>query len=361
MANPIDQAAVTAARPVGAAPRRLVASAGPWATLNWWAILAGLGIGVVAPWLLFMLTGTNFLVNLSISFLVFAMVAECWNLVLGIAGVFSLAQLAIYAVGGYTAAMLVLYWHWNPWWTLCMAPLTAAIAALLVGLPILRLRGVYVALLTLGIQELLSNFLATGPDIFGHAFGLRINGLDFPSWLGGADRLVLYYYLGFLLFGITTLAVWWAMHSPIGMAARAMRDSEVYAISRGINIVQIKLFIFGFSAFFTGLAGAFMTHYQGLVSSTILNFDTLVALVTMIVLGGWGTFWGPIVGALLYVVLYYWLLQPLGPGFQGLAFGILLAAIVVLAPRGLVAALSKLGGDFFRVFRESEEEEGEPA
>ncbi len=352
-ADQVDQVVAPVGQQASSGTRRLVWVAGPWATLSWRAVLMGLAVGIALPWLLLTLAGNSFLVQLSISFLVFAIVAECWNLVLGVAGVFSLAQLALYAVGGYTTAMLVIYLHWNPWVSILMAPVMAALAALIVGLPILRLRGVYVALLTLGIQELLANFLATGPDIFGHAFGLRVRGMGFPDWLG-SDQLMLYYYFGLILFGITTLAVWWVMHSPIGMAARAMRDSEVYAVSRGINIVQVKLFIFAFSAFFTGLAGAFMTQYQGLVSSTILSFDTLVALVTMIVLGGWGTFWGPIAGAALYVILNDWLLQPLGPGFQGLAFGLLLAMIVVLAPTGLVGTVGKWAVGFFHVFRESE-------
>jgi branched-chain amino acid transport system permease protein len=120
------------------------------------------------------------------------------------------------------------------------------------------------------------------------------------------------------------------------MAFTALRDSEAYAVSRGVNQFRARLFLFAFSAFFTGLAAGFMTHYQGSISPSILSFGVLINLLAMIVIGGWGTFWGPIFGtAFLILVQEKWLREGDLQEYRRLVLGLLLAVIAVLAPRGL--------------------------
>src|SRR5262249_371259 len=120
-------------------------------------------------------------------------------------------------------------------------------------------------------------------------------------------------------------------------------------VSRGVDRFRFKLFLFAFSAFFTGLAGGFMTHYQGAASPSLLAFGVMINLLAMIVLGGWGTFWGPIVGTALLPPPPP-LLPPLtalpevlrsAGAYRNLTLGIVLASIAVLAPRGLVPLLSQ--------------------
>ena len=120
---------------------------------------------------------------------------------------------------------------------------------------------------------------------------------------GTSTGRVAYYYVALLLFLITTYVIWRIFHSPIGMSFRALRDSETYATSRGVDPFRFKMLLFALSAFFTGLAGGFLVHYNGSQAPTILNFSLTINLLAMIVLGGWGTFWGPILGTALLTAL----------------------------------------------------------
>jgi len=115
---------------------------------------------------------------------------------------------------------------------------------------------------------------------------------------------------------------------------RALRDSETYAISRGVDPYRFKMLLFALSAFFTGLAGGFYAHYNGNQSPAILGFSVTITLLAGIVLGGWGTFWGPIFGTALMIVLPELLREV--DIFRNMAVGIVLALLAVFAPQGLI-------------------------
>jgi len=133
------------------------------------------------------------------------------------------------------------------------------------------------------------------------------------------------------------------------MAFRALRDSETYAISRGVNPFRFKLFLFAFSAFFTGLAGGFLTHYQGSISTSLFNFGILINLLAMIVLGGWGSFFGPIVGTAVLTILPEALRAV--KAYRNLSLGLALALIVVLAPQGLGPLITKWVKNILQFFQ----------
>lgn len=323
--------------PVGASPAvvavpRLAAEATPWRTFP-----IGRGVLLVTllallPFALGQFGAGRFLTQLLLTCLVFAVVTQAWNLVLGVAGILSVAQLVFYAIGGYASALLSMNGAVDPWLSLPLGAAAAALAAVLIGLPILRLRGIYIVLLTLGMNELLRNYIQTGPVALGRGEGLRAPGLfDDPVWF---DTLTLYYLAALAMFAAATYVVWWTIHSPIGLAFTALRDSETYAAGRGIDRRRVRTLLFAVSAFITGFAGAFMTQYQGLISPAVLDFSFLITLQAMIVVGGWGTFAGPILGTFVIVGLRE-LVQPLGAGFTQIALGALMAGIVVAAPQGL--------------------------
>ncbi|MFN8454503.1 MAG: branched-chain amino acid ABC transporter permease [Anaerolineae bacterium] len=189
---------------------------------------------------------------------------------------------------------------------------------------------------TLAFHRLLRNFLTHWLQDY-HRRKLRLADcaqvwLWKPGFRGGYDE-ILYYYLGLILFGITTYAIWRILHSPIGVAFRALRDSETYAISRGVDPFRFKLLLFMINAFFTGLAGGFLTHYLGAISTGIFNFGVMINLLAMIVLGGWGTFWGSIVGTAVLTALPEVLRS--AENYRNLSIGLALALIAVLAPQGL--------------------------
>lgn len=336
------------------APERLVRSAGPWASPNWLTLGTVLVIALLLPWLTMRMSGGRFITHLIITFFVWSMVTQCWNLIMGVSGIYSFGQLALYAVGAFTTGALSMQLHWNPWISIWLAPVAAVVAALAIGLPTLRLRGTYVVLLTLAFHELLRNYIVNGPKVISNGgYGLLyVPKLGFDRWFGGGKDMILYYYFGLVLFLVTSYAVWRILHSPIGMAFTALRDSEGYAVSRGIDPFRFKLFLFAFSAFFTGMAGGFMTHYQGAASPSLLSFGVLINLLAMIVLGGWGTFWGPIVGTAILTGLSEWLRAV--DAYRNLSLGLALAVIAVLAPQGLVPLLVGAVQNVLRVFREAE-------
>jgi branched-chain amino acid transport system permease protein len=312
---------------------------------------------VLLPWGIMQLSTGRFILHLFILFFVWAIVTQSWNMILGVGGIFSFAQLALMAVGAYTTGVLSLHLGWNPWISIWLAPVAAVIAALVIGLPSLRLRGPYVVLLTLAFHELLRNFATQGPAwIAGGGYGLRyVPKLGFEEWFGPMGGRVAYYYVGFLFFLIATYAIWRIFYSPIGMSFRALRDSETYAISRGVDPFRFKLLLFGVSAFFTGLAGGFLIHYNGALSPATLNFGIMINLLAMIVLGGWGTFWGPIVGTAVLTVLPEVLREV--DVYRNVALGLTMALIAVFAPQGLGPLIADGVKKIFRYFRKGGQQE----
>src|SRR5205807_8321509 len=105
----------------------------------------------------------------------------------------------------------------------------------------------------------------------------------------GEQRTIYLYSLAMVIFAIASFVIWRVIHSPLGVAVTALRDSESYAVSRGINQFRIRLILFAISAFFTGLAGGYSTHYNGGISTTIFDFPRIIDLPAMILIGGWGT------------------------------------------------------------------------
>ena len=330
---------------------RLRWSAGPWAKTNLLYVGITLLVALLLPWLITQFNGGRFILHLIILFFGWGIVVQCWNLIMGVSGIYSFGQVALFAVGGWTTAVLTTHFGWSPWLSIWLAPISTVIAALIIGLPTLRLRGIYVVLLTLAFHELLRNFTTTGPKIIsGGGYGLKtVPKLGFENWLGGGMDKVLYYYVGLIFFVITTYAIWRILHSPVGMAFRALRDSETYAVSRGVDPFRFKLLLFAFSAFFTGLAGGFLTHYQGSISPSLFNFGILINLLAMIVIGGWGSFWGPIVGTALLTILPEALRAV--KTYRNLSLGLALVFIVVLVPQGLGPLITKWVNNIFLIFK----------
>jgi len=308
--------------------------AAPWRRVPLVTVGGVLLLGVLVPILLERLEIGDYLVTLLILFFMQAVVAQSWNLIMGYGGIYSFAQVALFAVGGWTTGVLAHSLGWNPFLSVLFAPVLATAAALLIGLPTLRLRGTYVVLLTLAFHELARVFAINGPRfISGGGYGL-VTVATFP--LGdavGAQRNTYLYYLALAVFGLATFVIWRVIHSPLGAAATALRDSETYAVSRGVNQFRVRLILFATSAFFTGLAGGYMTHYEGGISTSVFDLSRLIDLLAMIVIGGWGTFGGPILGAAIVIGLDQ-VLVGIGD-YRALAEGLIVAVIAVFAPRGL--------------------------
>ncbi|HYR48265.1 MAG TPA: branched-chain amino acid ABC transporter permease [Candidatus Polarisedimenticolia bacterium] len=310
-------------------------AAAPWKRVPLYAIGGTVVVGIVLPLVLVRLDIGTYLITLLILFFIQAVVAQWWNLIMGYGGIYSFAQVALFAVGGWTSGVLVHSLGWNPFVAVLFSPVVAAIAALGIGLPTLRLRGVYVVLLTLAFHQLARVFTVTGPRfISGGGYGLvTVQTFSFGDNVIGDQRTIYLYYLAGFMFAIATFVIWRIIHSPLGVAVTALRDSETYGVSRGINQFRIRLLLFVISAFFTGLAGGYATHYNGGISTTIFDFPRIIDLLAMIVIGGWGTFGGPILGAGIVIGLDQYLVA-LGD-YRELLLGLIIAGIAVFAPQGL--------------------------
>lgn len=293
-----------------------------------------------------LLTGTRYVLTQLTVFFIWAVVASQWNLVLGVAGIFSLAQMALFAVGAYGTAMLAYYLGTLVPVAMLAAALVAVAASVVIGFACLRLRGPYVALLTLAIAQVMYLVVVNDTDCFtnppsgclpllGGARGFsRFGDLGFREILG-AKWYVGHYYAGLALLLAAQVFCIALIHGPLGLAFRALRDNPGLAAARGVSRLKYQLWVFGLSAFFTGLAGAFHAAHFGVVGPTAFAFPMLLFLLAMIVVGGLGTVWGPLIGAAVLM----WADEGLREvsDWREIGIGAALALCVVIFPGGIAA------------------------
>jgi branched-chain amino acid transport system permease protein len=266
--------------------------------------------------------------------LVWLSVNSAWNFVLGYAGVFSFGQIAFFAVGAYSAGIAASHIGFGPVVSTLTGALGGALAAFVIGVATLRLRGVYVALVTLAFHELLRTLISTdystltgGP-----------NGLSVPRYMPGAPLLVqarVDYFVAWSVLALTGCMLLILLRSPFGLALIALRDAEHVASARGVSRRRYQVSAFVLSGGIAGLSGGFYAHYVGVVAPTIISFALVMNLFAMIVVGGLGTFWGPVFGtALITAATTY--LQGISPQYQSLIVAFLLLAMILFLPKGIV-------------------------
>ncbi len=278
-------------------------------------------------------------------FFLWATVVTQWNLVLGVGGVFSLAQMVLFAVGAYGTAMLGSYGGWPLWLAMPVAALAAVAASVLIGLACLRLKGPYVALLTLAIAQVINLAIINDTacfttdqggcmPLFGGVRGIgRFGDLGFRSWLG-PKAIVADYLLALAVLAAAFAASVVVIRGPLGLAFKSLRDNPAYAQARGIGKFRTQLWVFGLSALFTGLAGAVYAAHFKVVGPTIFSFTLLLFLLSMIVVGGMGSIWGPLIGAALLILSDEALKELLD--WRALGMGLVLPVCVVLLPGGVI-------------------------
>jgi branched-chain amino acid transport system permease protein len=294
---------------------------------------------------------------------IFTAFNQSWNLVLGYSGILSFGHLALFGVGAYTSALLNVHAGVSPYLGTLAGGVAAAVASLIMGLPSLRLRGVYIVLFTLGFHEILQTLITTDTSEFTKGgfglFGIGQYGLEDAA---AGTRIRVFYWVALLLLVLVTAGIAKIVKSPPGLALRALRDSEAYAVSRGVAAYRFRVAIFTTSGLICGLTGAFYAHYLNAVSPSMLDFGLMMNLLAMIVIGGWGSFWGPLVGT----VVLSWLdeaLASLGEWRQ-LIFGGVMVVFVLAFRRGLWGLLTDLAavaGRWLEDFIDDDDGDTEPA
>ncbi|MEM7068062.1 MAG: branched-chain amino acid ABC transporter permease [Pseudomonadota bacterium] len=286
----------------------------------------------------------RYLLGEVIVFFIWAMVAMNWNLLMGHAGVFSLAQMLFFACGAYGMAMGVTFMNLSVWVAIPVAAVSSALLALVIGLACLRLTGAYVALLTYAIAEMIHVLIITDTEcytlvrnncqqLFGGSTGFsRFDDYGFRpllkrNWILGN------YYTVLAAFFITIVGVVIIIHGRLGLAFRAIRDNVGYASSRGIDRTKYQVAAFALSALLTGLAGGVYAAHFRFAGPSLFEFSTLMFVLSMVVVGGMGSTWGPLIGAGVMMVVVEFS-KELGDA-RNLVLGLSLVVFVILMPKGL--------------------------
>ena len=287
--------------------------------------------------------------------MIYVMLGLGLNIVVGFAGLLDLGFVGFYAVGAYTYALLFHWAGWTFWEALPLAGIAAAIFGVVLGIPVLRLRGDYLAIVTLGFGEIIRLLLINlntwtgGPDgISGipkpTVFGLEMSrnpstegGTTFHQLLGlefSSVHMVIFLYLMALMLAVLTL---WVsnrlIRMPIGRAWEALREDEIACRSLGLSPMRIKLSAFTLGAMFAGFGGAFFAARQGIVNPESFTFIESALILAIVVLGGMGSQLGVIVAAILITVLPE--LAREFAEYRMLIFGLVMILMMVWRPQGL--------------------------
>ncbi|HNT37893.1 MAG TPA: branched-chain amino acid ABC transporter permease [Rubrivivax sp.] len=224
------------------------------------------------------------------------MVAAGLNVLVGFTGQISLGHAGFFAIGAY-GTVLISQAGAPILLALLAAGLVAAAFGFLLGLPALRLEGPYLAVITLGFGLAIENILARAP-VFGGATGPSVPGFSVVMWPGLSAEQNLYYLI-MVLMGLSLLALRNLMHTRVGRAFVALRDSDVAAACAGVNLTVFKTLAFALSAFLTGIAGGLFAFHLGQIDPTSFNLMLSILFLVMVVIGGSGSLLGPVLGAIV--------------------------------------------------------------
>ncbi|MDD1509773.1 high-affinity branched-chain amino acid ABC transporter permease LivM [Pseudomonas sp. CNPSo 3701] len=314
-----------------------------------WIMLALFVVALAWPFF-----GTRAAVDIATLILIYVMLGIGLNIVVGLAGLLDLGYVGFYAVGAYTYALLAEYAGFGFWTALPIAGLMAATFGCLLGFPVLRLRGDYLAIVTLGFGEIIRIMLRNLTDITGgpngissipkpELFGLSLDrrapdgGQTLHDFLGiaynSSYKVIFLYLIALLLVLLAIFVINRLMRMPIGRAWEALREDEIACRALGLNPTTVKLSAFTIGASFAGFAGSFFAARQGLVTPESFTFIESAMILAIVVLGGMGSQLGIIFAAVVMT-----LLQEMRDfnEYRMLIFGLTMIVMMIWRPQGLL-------------------------
>ena len=334
-------------RPAAASGTRRMSAHGIAQWLGWGCF----GCALALP---FVFSDNRYVLDTATTVLIYVMLGWGLNVVVGLAGLLDLGYVAFYAVGAYAYAVLATQFGWGFWQALPVAGGLAASFGIILGWPTLRLRGDYLAIVTLGFGEIIRIILVNwtafsgGPNGIASIprptfFGLPFKPGDEPTTFAGffgiefspMHRLLFLYYLILALAMLTNLFVSRLRRLPIGRAWEAIREDEIACKAMGMNVTNVKLSAFAIGAMLGGVAGVFFAARQGFISPESFTFNESAIILAIVVLGGMGSQLGVVLASLVLV-----LLPELGRDFaeyRMLLFGTAMILIMIWRPGGIVA------------------------
>lgn len=333
--------------------RRTIVLPQAFVSLSPWLIVI---VGIAAVLLPLAPFTTRYELDLGTTFLIYIMLGWGLNIVVGMAGLLDLGYVAFYAAGAYTFGYVSVHFGLSFWLALPLCGLVAGLAGFLLGFPVLRLKGDYLAIVTLGFGEIIRIFIINLTDVTGGPNGIA--GIQRPAFFGypfaasapgGAttfaqlfhitysptQRIAWLYYVILFLAGLTLLLIQRLRRLPIGRSWEALREDEIACQALGLNPTVIKLSAFSLGAMLGGFAGCFFAARQGFISPESFTFTESAIILAIVVLGGMGSQLGVVLAAAVLVGL-----PELGrefAEFRMLFFGLAMVLIMIWRPQGLIA------------------------
>jgi len=284
----------------------------------------------------------TYILGVLIALTIYGVLAVSQDLLIGFTGLFTIVQGALFGMGAYTSAVLALKFGIGFWPGLLAALLAGGFVSLLIALPSLRVSGHYLVLASFGVQEVLHGLYLNLDAVTGGPAGLR--GIPRPTLLGAEIASnIAYLALYLVLAAAVILFLLILVRSPFGLLLKAIREDELVPQALGKPVVALKIKAFVLSGAIAGIAGAMYAHYITFVSPETFDVHASIFILSMVLIGGMGTLWGPLLGAAVLIMLPEALrflpLQSatLGP-LRQMVYGAVLVAFCFARPRGLAGA-----------------------
>ena len=307
---------------------------------GWHIALLALAFAALAgvPWY-----GSDVLIQFGINALLLAVLAQGWNIIGGYAGYASFGNSVFYGLGSYGVAIAMVQWHLPFEFGLGFGVVLAIVFAVLLGIPVLRLKGHYFAIATLALSQVMTA-IVSNVELAGRNIGLVLPPLNNDP---------LFYELSLGLLTIATLTIFWLTRSRFGFGLIAIRENEEGAAVMGVNTTLYKVIAFTLSGIFSALAGGIHAYWITFLDpESAFDISLNVKMIIMAVFGGPGTVLGPIVGALSLSAISEFLSSEV-TSIAGLFFGFVIVAAVVLMPRGLADMMRRFRKSGWRYFVEN--------
>lgn len=287
--------------------------------------------------------GGSFFGHVATMILLYAAMAQSWNIITGYCGQTSFGHSVFFGIGAYAVGMAVVTYGGLPWYGVPVGMLLAAIVSIIISYPCFKLKGHYFAIATFAVVEIFNRLFMIW-DYIGGALGL-----DYPilpdGWLNFSwSNTKNGYYLGALaIFVLVFGIVRWIERNRFGYYMRAVREGQETAESLGVNSTMVKLTAMAASAALAALCGSFFAQYNYRVDPPmVMSLDMSMKFVLVTILGGVGTFWGPFLGALVLIPLQEYTrayLTSFGPGVDLILFGIIIIVVMIRQPQGIMGII----------------------
>lgn len=294
-----------------------------------WFIAAVIALSIFYP----VLFKNVYILRMGTVSLMYIMLALGINLIMGYMGQMTFGHAAFWGIGAYTAAILSTRFGTGFLTDLVAAAVISGVFGFLLGLPVMKVKGYYLTIVTLGFGEIVRLVELNSSDLTGGALGIRgIPGIKFFSLELDSPRA--FYYAILILVALTTVILMRISNSRYGLALKSIRDDDSAAEVMGINIVQNKILTFVLSAMIAGVAGAFYAHYVTYIDSTSFTTQASQEMCVMVILGGLGSIPGTILGATVLTVIPE-LIRDLME-YRMLIYGVIMVVMMLVRPQGLL-------------------------